>query len=270
MIGPVLKYPGAKWNLAAWICSHLPPHDAYLEPYFGSGAVFFRKIPARLETINDLDGDVVNLFRVLRDPALAGRLTTAVALTPWARAEHEDAWALKRTGEPVEDARRLLVRGSMNYGMRLRRKGGFHAQLPGTAINKRLTAQWRDLPQRIAATCERLKDAQIECRPALDLLARYRHVNCLIYADPPYVLSTRSEAQYVHEMLDTDHEDLLDALDAHPGPVLLSGYSHELYDSRLGHWRRVTAVALAEGGRPRTEVLWLNPVAAEALEGRLF
>lgn len=83
---PVLKYPGSKWTLAEWIVGHLPAHRVYCEPFFGSGAVFFTKPPSKLETINDLDGEVVNLFRVLRDRP--DDLAAAAALTPYAREEH--------------------------------------------------------------------------------------------------------------------------------------------------------------------------------------
>lgn len=272
VIGPVLKYPGSKWRLTDWIIQHMPPHESYLEPFFGSGAVFFRKSPAKLSTINDLDGDVVNLFRVLRDRP--EDLAAAVDLTPYAREEHDEAWLQKRTGEPVEDARRFLVRIWSNHGMRIRRKGGWaHATGRNSGFSGGIASrypQWGALGNRIAAAAARLKNAQIEHRPALDILARHAYAGCLIYADPPYVLSTRSEAQYAHEMNEADHEELLDALDAHPGPVLLSGYAHALYDGRLEHWERKTSAALAEGGRPREEVLWMNPVAVEALEGRLF
>jgi DNA adenine methylase len=267
-IGPCLKYPGAKWHLAGWIVGLLPPHRVYVEPYFGSGAVFFRKRRSPLETINDLDGDVVNLFRVLRDRP--DEIAAAAAFTPYARAEQDDCWAVERVGEPVEDARRFLVRAWMNHGMRLQRKGGW-AHTTGLAASEHggglanRALQWRQLPARIAATVERLHGVQIERRPALDILARYGHKDCLVYADPPYVRSTRAEAQYRHEMTDADHVALLEVLDAHPGPVLLSGYRCDLYDGRLTHWRRLERAAIAEGGRRRTEALWLNPVAVAAL-----
>jgi DNA adenine methylase len=121
------------------------------------------------------------------------------------------------------------------------------------------------MPKRIQIAAERLKDAQIECSPAVELIRRYQYPEVLIYADPPYPLSTRYQRQYKHEMNDLDHVELLEVLDRHAGPVLLSGYSCELYDNRLQHWTRKTARAFAEGGREREEVLWINPVAAKGL-----
>src|SRR5258708_9224550 len=86
-IKPVLKYPGAKWRLADWIIQHLPPHKMYIEPFLGSGAIFFNKKPSEFELLNDRDGDVVNLFRVMRDSGQ--ELAERIELTPWARSEYE-------------------------------------------------------------------------------------------------------------------------------------------------------------------------------------
>ena len=93
-VKPVLKYAGAKWRIADWIGGFLPPHEIYLEPFFGSGAVFFRKAPARLETINDIDENVVNLFRVLREQP--EQLAALIELTPWARDEYYSSY--EKTG----------------------------------------------------------------------------------------------------------------------------------------------------------------------------
>lgn len=264
---PVLKYSGSKWRIADWIVAQLPPHRVYLEPYFGSGAVFFRKPPAELSTINDLDGDVVNLFRVLRDRP--DDLARAMALTPYARAEYETCRTEPHAVDPVEDARRFLARTWMAHGMRTDRLTGWaHTTGASNGTNRTSYAnralQFTALPKRIAATLHAFAGVQIEHRPALDCIARYAHADCLIYADPPYVLSTRAAKQYAHEMTDSDHLALLDVLDAHPGPVLLSGYRCPLYDERLAGWQVRTKRMLAGSGKLRDEVLWLNPVAANA------
>lgn len=116
MIAPVLKYPGAKWRLAVWILERMPPHEQYVEPFFGSGAVFFRKQPSRLETINDLDGDVVNLFRVIREAP--EELAAAAWATPWAREEYEASYERPGGLDPAERARRFLVRCWQSHGSR--------------------------------------------------------------------------------------------------------------------------------------------------------
>lgn len=264
----VLRYPGSKWSVADWIVRHLPPHRVYCEPFAGSLAVLFSKGRSELETVNDLDGDVVNLFRVVRNRP--EELAAAIAMTPYARREHADSWETPRTGEPVEDARRLLVRLWQNHGMRCGRKGGwahatgYKAVPSGGGITPR-TPQWVRLPERILAATERLRGVQIECRPALDVMGRYAHDDCLLYCDPPYVMSTRGGAQYRHEMSDAEHIALLEALARHPGPVLLSGYASELYDGALPGWLVLTRPSVAEGGRARTETLWLNPTAVRRL-----
>jgi DNA adenine methylase len=250
---PVVKYPGSKWMLAQWIVSQFPSHTTYVEPYFGSGAVFFTKAPAEYEVINDLDEQVVNLFRVIRQ---RGRqLAELVEMTPYARTEYYESY--QQTGRPLEDARRFLVRCWMAHGVKTSDKTGWMNR--GPKVGGTTTAKWNKLPERLLAVVERLKNTEIECIPALDLISRFKEAeNCLLYVDPPYVLSTRSKRMYKHEMTNADHLALLDALDAHAGPVVLSGYAHPLYDDRLSHWQRLTCGAIAEKGQMRTECLWLN------------
>lgn len=268
-VGPVLKYPGSKFTIADWIISYMPPHQVYLEPYFGGGGVFFAKKPAVVETINDVDGQIINLFRVIREKP--EQLANLVYWTPWAREEYQSLLTsasnveyFKTTGEPLEDARRLLVRLWMAHGGKTSDRNGWRHNVQ-SKVGNNCARVWHNVPERILAAAQRLKDAQIECRPALELIERYRYSEVLIYADPPYVLDTRREKrQYKHEMTNNDHIALLDVLDAHPGPVLLSGYSCPLYNDRLKHWERHSCQSIAEGGRKREEILWLNPIAAEA------
>lgn len=276
--GPVLKYPGSKWRLADWILPYMPEHEVYVEPFFGSGAVFFRKQPCRLETINDTYGDVVNLFRVLRETP--DELARLVELTPWSREEYELSY--ERNSDAlgsVERARRFLVRTWQGHGSAADqyRNGWRIVRASEKAPTHVPYRQWRDnLPPRIAAAAARLKGVQIECRPAVDVIAGFRRPEVLIYADPPYVSSTMEHRNgrkvYEREMTDEEHEELLAVLAEHPGPVLLSGYEHPLYVvmEREHDWVRVSKRALAEKGQMRTEVLWINPTATAAIDGRLF
>jgi len=256
----ILHYPGSKWTLAEWIISHMPPHTTYLEPFFGSGAVFFNKSPSPLETINDLDGDVVNLFRVIRDqPEELARL---VKWTPYSREEYYASY--EQGGGDLERARRFLVRCWMARGGKTSDRTGWKHNVDfSKSPNTPMPKQWRNLPERILTVTERLRDVQLEQQPALQLIERYRLPEVLIYADPPYILSTRSKRLYRKEMSNEDHLLLLAALDAHPGPVLLSGYDHPIYHSRLAHWHRKERQSQTDSGKQRTEVLWINPVAAE-------
>ncbi len=250
---PVLKYPGAKWRIADWIISHMPAHTTYLEPFFGSGAIFFNKKPSTVETINDVDDQVVNFFKVLRDQP--EELSQMMKLTPWARNEYYASW--EQTGNPLEDARRFMVKCWQAYGARLDARSGWRHEKKGT-MRASSYHTWLTLDKRIAAAVKRLRACQIENMPAVKLIRGYNYPGVLIYADPPYPLSTRGTRLYAYEMTDTDHMDLLDALDDHPGPVLLSGYACDLYDKRLKHWRRETIAAAADGSREREEVLWVN------------
>lgn len=256
---PVLKYPGSKWRMADWIISLMPPHKSYLEPFFGSGAVFFNKRPSRIETINDLDGEIVNLFRCVRE--WPEELACAVALTPYSREEYERAWSRFKAGGKacgIEDARLTLVRYWQSHGSTSVYKGGWKNDRAGREYAYGVR-YWRNLPGWVLDAAERLKDAQIEQTQAVELIRRFKHPDVLIYADPPYVVSTRKGKQYVVDMVeDRQHIELLEALKEHPGPVILSGYENELYEKHLQGWVKLHKKALAEGGAARTETVWLN------------
>jgi DNA adenine methylase len=257
-IKPILKYPGAKWNLAPWIISHFPAHAHYVEPFFGSGAVFFNKAPAKHEVINDLSGDVVNLFRVIREDG--ERLAALIEMTPWAREEYELSYA--PCDDPLERARRFVVRVHQAYAGQINHRSGWSTS---TTDDRLRTPGWINVSQIVRNTAGRIRIAEIENRDAVGLIKDCAATDVLIYADPPYPLSTRSGKMYQHEMTDADHLTLLDALDAHPGPVVLSGYHCALYDDRLRHWSTREKQAQAEKGNTRTEVLWLNQTCIDRL-----
>lgn len=255
---PILRFPGSKWKIADWIISQMPPHEVYLEPFFGSGAIFFKKQPSKTETINDINGHVVNLFRVLRDNPL--ELIEKIELTPWARDEYmaiaRGSDLIVMTNDPFENARRFLVRCWQSYGARLNCRAGWAHDTTGSISKPRL---WSKLPERILNIVSRLKQAQIENRSAVDLISAYHAKNVLIYADPPYLLATRRNRKiYSDEMQDGEHMNLLDVLDKHPGPVMLSGYSCPLYNERLKYWNKLERKGFAEKGQARIETLWLN------------
>lgn len=258
----ILHYPGSKWSMADWIISHMPEHTTYLEPFFGSGAVLFSKKRSHLETVNDLDGDIVNLFRIIRE--YPEELSHVIRFTPHSRNEYYASY--EPTDDKLERARRTVVRLWQGRGGKTAHRTGWRSmvEMNGPLPGK----EWLRFPDKVMVVAERLMGVQIENQPAAVLLPRYRRNDTLIYADPPYLLSTRTTSSYKHEMSDDDHEELLDLLDLHPGPVLLSGYAHPLYDSRLKHWHRETKQAKAEAGATRTEVLWINPIAADRIQQR--
>lgn len=269
---PVLRWHGGKWLLAPWIISHFPPHRVFVEPFGGAASVLLRKERAYAEVYNDLDGDVVNLFRVLRS-AEAGRLIDLLRLTPFARAEFTAAY--EPSDEPVERARRLIVRSFMGFG-----SSGAMGATTGFRANSNRSGttpahDWVNYAEGLTPTIDRFAGVIIENRDAAMVMAQHDGRATLHYVDPPYVHETRSggnpycaKHKYRHEMTDGDHERLLEALDGLAGMVVLSGYPHALYERRLGHWRRIERRALADGARERTEVLWLNPACAAALARR--
>ncbi|MFT9116575.1 MAG: DNA adenine methylase [Sporolactobacillus sp.] len=252
----ILHYPGSKWSMADWIISYFPDHETYLEPFFGSGAVLFTKPRSQLETVNDIDGEIVNLFRVIRERP--DELAHAIRFTPHSRQEYYSSY--ESAADDLERARQLVVRLWQGRGGKTSHRTGWRSMIEcnGPLPGK----EWLKFPEKIAAVSDRLMGVQIECQPAVDLIKRYSRRNVLIYADPPYVHSTRTTTSYRCEMSDDDHEELLQVLNNHPGPVILSGYDNPMYEDMLGSWNKFTKQAKAEAGARRTETLWINPVAA--------
>lgn len=253
----MFKYPGAKWSLAPWIVSHFPDYHSYLEPFFGSGGVFFTKERSAIETVNDLDGEVVNLFEwIRRDPE---RLAHEIYWTPYARQIYDGAWAAQYTErDPFKRAVNFYIRMMMGHGFRTTgEKVGWKNDVQGR--EKAYAAHyWGKVPEVIFEAAERLRGVQIENKPALELIQRFNFPNVLIYADPPYMLEARHGKQYRHEMTDRDHMELLEALKNHKGPVLLSGYDTPLYNDALQDWRREERKVYAQTATARKEVLWMN------------
>ena len=249
----LLRYPGAKWALGPAIADSLPVHKQYVEPYFGSGAVFFNKAPSMHEVINDLDGRVVNFWRVLRDHT--EELCWLIETTPWSRAEYADSCT--PCADPIEDARRFAVRAWQSHASDFSRKVGWRHRGVGKA-GSGMSHRWRQVPDQLRSVAGRLADAEIEQVDAVTLVRRYAVATAAIYADPPYPLSTRARGLYAVEAGHDHHVALLDALLAHPGPVVLSGYACDLYDDALAGWHRTEIRTATHGGLPRTEILWRN------------
>lgn len=266
---PVLRWHGGKWLLAPWIISHFPKHQAYVEPFGGAASVLVRKEPSYAEIYNDLDGTVVGLFRVLRSPR-AGELIEALRLTPFARDEFAEAY--QEADDEVERARRLIIRSFMGFGSNgHNRSTGFRANSNRSGTTP--AHDWVNYPDSLATVVARLSGVTIENKDAKAVMAQHDAPTTLHYVDPPYVFETRSDKgdDYAHEMTDDDHVELLTLLRALRGMVILSGYPCALYDDALPDWRRIERKALADGAKERTEVLWINPAAHEAISaGPLF
>ncbi len=251
----ILKYPGAKARIADWICSYIPQHDVYLEPFFGSGAVFFCKKPARIETINDLDGNVVNYFRMVREHP--EELAQLLLKTPYARDEYKASYIENKNDSDIEKARKFTVQCWMGFGCSNKYRNGFRSSQQKTSPH--ITKAWKEFPERLSKASIRLTNAQIENLPALELITRYYTKDVFIYIDPPYLYSTRKRYLYFYEMgEEKEHIKLLEILIGHPGKVMISGYDNDLYNKYLAGWKKVQKKTQAEQGLSRIETLWMN------------
>lgn len=259
---PALRYYGGKWRIAPWVISHFPPHHCYVEPFAGAGSVMFRKEPAPFEVMNDLDGNVVNFFRVLRERT--EELKRAIEFTPFSR--EEATLAGEPTSDELELARRFYIRSWQtqhgapflgNNGWRFGRRGGHDKR---SAVD-----DWNDT-KRLPAIASRLKNVQIERDDALKTIVRFDTDQTLFYCDPPYVASTRKDRWadngYECEMTDEQHRQLAEVLQDIKGMAVVSGYSSALYEELYQGWRKVSIENRTARNTLMTESIWISPAAA--------
>lgn len=271
---PPVRWHGGKFLISRSILPYLPSHRLYTEAFGGGAGVLLHKPRSHAEIYNDLDDDIVCLFRVLQDARQAERFIELLRLTPFARREFEIAY--EPCEDPVERARRLAIRSFMGFGsnahsasQRGHRSTGFRSNSNRSGTTP--AQDWQNLPDAYPAIIERFRGVVIEHRDACTVLTRHDGADSLHYIDPPYVHDTRSmfkggKSAYRHELDQVGHMALLQTVRGLVGMVVLSGYAHPLYDDALCDWRRVEFKAYADGARERTEVLWLNPAAAAAID----
>lgn len=253
-MNPILKYPGAKWKLSKWIISYIPEHSVYLEPFGGSMAVLLNKPRSHIETVNDIDDNIINLFEVIRE--YPDELIKSISNTPFARTEYKKAFVVNEKDSTIEIARKYLVRCWQGFGNSNLYENGFKSGQQTQSPNP--AKAWNTLVNTIDEVSNRLKGVQIESLDALELIDRYNTSDVFIYADPPYKLDTRKSYLYKHEMTDEQHIQLLNKLNIHPGKVMISAYENELYDSILVGWSKVYKNTVAESGNKRIECLYMN------------
>ena len=266
---PAIRYHGVKFRLAALIIEKMPEHTCYVEPFGGAAGVLLQKPRSYAEVYNDLDGEVVNLFRVLRDPEMNQRLRDACILTPYSREEF--CAAREAVTEPVERARRMVVRACMGFGSAAGIGGnsGFRSD----SKRKYATAAhlWERYPANLAAVCQRLQGVIIENKDALEVMRSHDAETTLHYIDPPYVPETRVQGNryYNHEMTVEEHEQLLAVARTVEGMVMISGYDSEVYNDMLTGWMKseqASRISAGRGTKLRTECLWINPAAQQKQE----
>lgn len=265
----LLRYFGGKWAIAPWVMSHLPPHRVYVEPFGGAASILLRKPRSRIEVYNDLDEEIVGIFRVVQDPAKCQELIRRLRRTPYARREFE--LAFKASADPVIRAQRAITRAYQSFhhealfNMRkttfadARHRSGDHSK----------AHEWANYPRSLVAVSRRLQGVIIEHRDALEVIRAQDTPDTLFFVDPPYMPSTRSKSGYRCELDEAGHLALLERLKAAKGLVVLAGYPSDLYDRVLKGWKRVERPHRASGSfRLRTEVLWISPKAAKCLAER--
>jgi DNA adenine methylase len=257
---PVMRYPGGKFALAPWIISHFPQHGFYVEPFGGGASVLMRKPKISGEIFNDLESEVVNVFRVLRNKACAHELEHLIKLTPFSYEEYRDAY--EPSDDPIERARRMIFRSYASIGSDgvHRRNAGFRGI---KSYQARVTAakEWASYPAAIQTFLDRLNGVLIENRHAMELFRMYDRPETLWYLDPPYLMSTRSKNSvlYSKEMTEQQHIELAEAIHQLKGMVVLSGYPSPLYDDLYKGWQTASKSAKANIGGKRIECIWLSP-----------
>jgi DNA adenine methylase len=264
---PALRYHGGKWKLAGWIISHFPEHRVYVEPFGGAMSVLLRKPRCYAEVYSELDGEIVNLFTVLRDPKQSARLLQALRLTPYAQAEFLASY--ERSRDPVEQARRTVVRSAMGFGTTAVCGGATSFRRNTTRRGKIPAHDWAGYPDALEQICRSLQGVVIENRMAIDVMHSHDSAETLHYLDPPYPHSTRGVGQpenYRYEMNDDDHRAFAGFVRSLEGMVVISGYDCPLYTEELyGDWECRRRSTFADGARRRVECLWLSP----SVSGRL-
>lgn len=264
-IKPPFAYYGGKTKLADQIAALLPEHTHYVEPFAGSLAVLLAKPRSKMETVNDLDGDLMNFWRVLRDQP--EDLARVMDLTPHSRSEQVAAYGLDGVDD-LERARRVWVLLSQGRGSTLRKTGWrFYRDPAGSSrsMPDYLTAY----AHRVPPVATRIHGVSLECRDAFEVIHEYgKHPNVLLYCDPPYLATSRNSTNYRHEMAGPDeHAALAESLHNVKASVVLSGYHSPLYDDLFAGWHRVEMSAWTGNGirgeatktdGNRVEVLWSN------------
>jgi len=254
---------GGKFNHLNWLLPLLPEATHYCEPFAGSAAVLLNRQPSPVETYNDIDGEVVNFFRVLRDQK--EDLIQAIGLTPFSREELRIAVEEPRENcSELERARRFFVRArQVRTGLAQTASAGrwAHCKLTSRAGMAGAVSRWLGSVEGLSEIVQRLLRVQIEQGRAIEVIGRYDSPDTLFYCDPPYPHDTRGDRHaYAYEMTDDDHRELAAVLNQVQGKVAISGYHCDLFAHLYQDWNRIEAPSkqCLSVKQPRTEVLWTN------------
>ena len=259
----VFGWYGGKYSHLNWLLPLLPAAHHYCEPFGGSGAVLLNRDPAPVETYNDIDGEVANFFRVLREQG--EDLIRAIGLTPFSREEFYRACCdFGPHLSPLERARRFFIRArQVRTGLAQTASLGRWANCKNTSRNGMagVVSRWLGSVHMLPEIAERLLRVQIENRPALEVIRLYDDRGTLFYCDPPYPHQTRGDSKaYAYEMSDEEHRELAAALTKAKAQVAVSGYRCDLLDTLYKGWHRVQAPPKMchSVKKERVEALWTN------------
>ncbi|MBZ5504881.1 MAG: DNA adenine methylase [Acidobacteriia bacterium] len=253
---------GGKFSHLTWLLPLLPQCHHYCEPFAGSAAVLLNRQPSAVETYNDVDGEVANFFRVLREES--GELIKRIGLTPFSREEFSRACTISASIDPLERARRFFVRArQVRTGLAQTASLGRWANCKNTsrAGMSGVVSRWLGSVDALPAIAERLLRVQIENRPAIEVIHLYDDKRTLFYCDPPYPHEARGDSKaYGFEMTNEEHRRLADVLKTAKGKAAISGYRCPLMDKLYSTWRRIDAPAKKchSVKQTRAEALWLN------------
>lgn len=250
----LLRYPGAKWSTAEKIISYFPEHKSYLEPYFGSGAILFNKVQSRLETINDINGEIINFFKVLKNHNLD--LKRELQNIPYSRDIYYYYQNLQ-TGNEIERAVKFFVLSWMSHGgCQTHKTGWSHSKNPD-GPNKAII--FKKIIESLEDYSKRLKEVYIENYPAIELIKQHDFDGTFIYLDPPYTLDTRKQYLYKDELNNDEHIELLETIkNLKHAKVMISGYNNDLYNNYLANWTKETFDNVDTKGQKKIEVIWMN------------
>jgi len=261
---PLVRYHGSKWRIAPWIISHFPKHRIYVEPFGGSGSVLLRKERSKIEVYNDLDGEIVNLFQVVREHG--EELSRLVYLTPYSRSEFIKAF--EPSDNHIEQARRTLVRSFLGWGSGyISNSENDKCAKPhnGFSIDYRVKDRgtrnyvWLKVPGTILSVIERLRGVIIEAVDYKNVIAKNDTNNTLFYVDPPYLSDVRDSGNdYRHEFSEENHKELASVLNNVKGSVIISGYNSKLYKKLYQKWETKSIETYTAGNTKRTELIWIK------------
>lgn len=271
---PVTRF-GGKGHLWQWIIPHFP-RDAvkrYVEEC-GGGANVLLNIdpPYPFEIYNDIDGELLVIFRVLRDSP--EELARALYFTPYSKPEYDFCAApITEDIDDVERARRYIVAHRQGFGG----KGSVRAGWCRSKDRPKTVRSWVSFAEeKFGPIVERFRNVQVDGLDGIECFRLYDQEGTLHYLDPPYMVESRQRADEYGDLEVTCewHEELLEAILGAEGMVAISGYHTALYDNALSKWQcgekrtRISAARygyheLADDGW-RIECLWLNPALVEA------